>query len=662
MSIDLLPIKARQRDDADMSQIGLQFLENTGGDSEGLSEAGIETFRDRPFASVARETGQNSRDARLDPAKPVLVTFDVVDMESDTFPSIAQFRTVANLCLRKASQKKSNEKEKGFFVHATSVLNAEQIDVLRIADFNTKGAKGPCVEGSPFHTLAKNEGTSTKEDLNSGGSYGIGKNAVFAISDIHTAIFSTCYRDDQGNLQHLCMGKTLFISHQDERGIERRRKGFWGKVSGYLPLDSISDIPEPFRRTEIGTSIFSVAMRDNRIDWRHEMAVAVIINFFTAIIRQEMEFEIDNGAIKINKNTIEYYFKHEEIKKAVTQLNLTTAFDATQKLYACLTDQSTLSVELSVPDLGPVKLHMLLRDGLGYTIGIVRNGMYITDNFAHFDEPFKRFPLHREFSLIIEPIGEQSGEWFKRLEGPKHDDLSAERISDPTLRRIGQKAFEKLAREIRKYIREQARAEPTSSQAIDELSDFFATDSTKQEDDTGTETDPRQLRPKPVTRSQPKRRKQSTSRKTEDDDPAITVPLRGTEPAPEPGLGEGSRDEGGEGKASPNPRPRGQRAARQVDLKDERNLIPDASRPQHRSVFFTSPADGTVLLALEATGLSTPDRLTIMSSSSGTVDDGNLQIQCKKGERKRIELTLDTPYPGPIDLIAYIQSSEEVVS
>ncbi len=645
-----------------MSKIGLQFLENTGGDSEGLSEAGIETFRDRPFASVARETGQNSRDARLDPARPVLVTFDVVEMASETFPSITQFRTAATLCLKKASQKKSNEKEKGFFVHATSVLNAKKINVLRIADFNTKGAKGPCVEGSPFHTLAKNEGTSTKEDLNSGGSYGIGKNAVFAISDIHTAVFSTCYRDDQGIQQHVCMGKTLFISHQDENGTERRRKGYWGKVNGYLPLDSINEIPECFRRSDIGTSIFSIAMRDNRIDWRHEMAVAVIINFFTAIFRNEMAFEIDNGGLKINSNTIESYFKDGEINKAVAQLNLTTAFDATQKLYACLKDETTRSQELNIQHLGPVRLQMLLRDGLGYTIGIVRNGMYITDNFAHFDEPFKRFPLHREFSLIIEPIGEQSGEWFKRLEGPKHDDLSAERISDPALRLTGQKAFEKLAREIRKYLKDQAKSEPKSSQTIDELSDFFATDTMKQEDDDGTETDPRQLKPKSVTRSQPKRRKQSTSQKTEDDDPEITVPLPGEEPSPQPGFGEGDPDEGGEGKTSPNPRPRGQRAARQVELRDERNLIPDATQPQHRAIFFTSPADGTVLLALEATGLSTPDRLTILSSNFGTVENGHLQVQCKRGERKRIELTLDTPYPGPIDLVAFIQSSEEVVS
>jgi hypothetical protein len=645
-----------------MSNIGLQFLENTGGESEGLSEAGIETFRDRPFASVARETGQNSRDARLNPAEPVRVTFDVVEMDSENFPSITQFRSAADLCLKKASQKKANEKERGFFLHATNVLQAQTINVLKIADFNTKGAKGPCVEGSPFHTLAKNEGTSTKEDLNSGGSYGIGKNAVFAISDIHTAIFSTCYHDDQGNLQHLCMGKTLFISHQDQQGVERRRKGYWGKVHGYLPLDAINDIPVPFRRSDIGTSIFSIAMRDNRIDWRHEMAVAVIINFFASIVRQEMEFEIDNGNVKINKNTIEYYFNDNAIKNAVTQLNLTTAFDATQKLYACLTDQSTQSVELRIPDLGPVRLHMLLRDGLGYTIGIVRNGMYITDNLAHFDEPFKRFPLHREFSLIIEPTGEQSGEWFKRLEGPKHDDLSAERISDPALRQTGQRAFEKLAKEIRKYIREKAKSEPKSSQTIDELSEFFASDSTKQEDDSGTETDPRQLKAKPVTRLQPKKRRQSTSQNTEDDDPEIVVPLPGTEPAPTPGLGQGKADEGGPGERSPNPRPRGQRAARQVELKDERNLMPDASKPQHRSIIFTSPADGTVLLAVEATGLSTRDRLTILSCSSGSVDHGNLMVQCKKGERKHIQLVLDTPYRGPIDLVAYMQPSEEVAS
>ena len=75
-----------------MARIGLEFLLNTGGESEGLSDPGVENFRDKPFTAVARETGQNSRDARQDHTKPVRLTFDVLSMSSDDFPSIAAFR------------------------------------------------------------------------------------------------------------------------------------------------------------------------------------------------------------------------------------------------------------------------------------------------------------------------------------------------------------------------------------------------------------------------------------------------------------------------------------------------------------------------------------------------------------------------------------------
>ena len=106
-----------------MGKIGLEFLLNTGGESEGLSDPGVENFRDKPFTAVARETGQNSRDARLDHAKPVRLTFDVLSLKSDEFPSIAAFRKAARLCLKKADRPK-NEKERGFFEQAVRSLEA----------------------------------------------------------------------------------------------------------------------------------------------------------------------------------------------------------------------------------------------------------------------------------------------------------------------------------------------------------------------------------------------------------------------------------------------------------------------------------------------------------------------------------------------------------
>ena len=54
----------------------LKFLTNEAGEKEGLGDAGIETFRDSPYASCAREAGQNSRDAARE--KPVRMTFNVL--------------------------------------------------------------------------------------------------------------------------------------------------------------------------------------------------------------------------------------------------------------------------------------------------------------------------------------------------------------------------------------------------------------------------------------------------------------------------------------------------------------------------------------------------------------------------------------------------------
>lgn len=631
-----------------MKEIGLEFLPNPGGKAEGLNDAGIATFRDKPFASVARETGQNSRDVRVDQSRPVRLTFDVVKVKAAEFPSIDEFRSTAGICLEKAL-KRNNEKEIGFFRQAVKVLAEPEIEILCTADFNTKGVRGPCEEGRPFHTLAKSDGMSVKDDINSGGSFGIGKSSVFAISDIQTAIFSTRYTDaDKDHV--LCMGKTMFISHTGEDGQERGREGYWGKTIGYMPLDRLADIPQWLQREEQGTSIFSVCMRSHRTDWRYEMAAALLMNFFCAIQRNEMEFEIDSGTLRINGNTILALFSDARVNQAVDQLNARKAFDAAKTLHSCLIDEKTLARTLAVPGLGDINMRILLRDGLGYTIGIVRNGMYIADNLANFDEPFKRFPLYREFSAIIEPANKEEGEWFKRLENPRHDDLSAEGITDPALREQGEKAFKKLAKMVRETLQELAKSKPTSSMELEELNDFFASEQTRIEDESATEPDPRSFKPTPVKRAPPRVRPKVPQPGGED------VDTPGPWPAPDPDPNPPNPDPPG-----PGPVPRPQQVVDPVDLQKERNLVPDASRPAQRRIWFTPPVTGEVHVSVQATGLSTPDKLFIVSTSTGKISGESLVLDCEAGKRISVTVDFDSPYTGPIELSAvHVQDKMEV--
>jgi hypothetical protein len=631
-----------------IGEIGLEFLPNSGGEAEGLGDAGIETFRDKPFAAVARETGQNSRDAQDTPGLPVRITFDQIEVPTSEFPSIGEFLDAARRCLEKAEKRKS-EKDIGFFRQAVAALSARKIQVMRVSDFNTKGVRGPCEEGSPFHTLAKADGMSVKEDKNSGGSFGIGKSAVSALSDIQTAFYSTLYNDDAGS-HVLCMGKTLFISHTGADGGERRRKGYWGRKQDFMPIDKITDIPDWLQRQEQGTSIFSICVRENRIDWRYEMLVALLVNFFAAILRSEMEFEIDGGSIRLNKNTIETYFADPEVGSAVDQLKSRAAFETARRLYECLVDEKATMHMLTVPGLGVVNMRVLLREGLTYTIGIVRNGMFITDNFANFGESFKRFPLHKEFAVAIEPAGPVEGEWFKRLENPSHNDLSAERITDPALRQQGQRAFEKLAKDVRNKIRELAKSEPTHSVELEELNEFFASDETRSEDELGKKTDPQALKPTPVRVSVPKPRRRVRDPNGEEEDGPAVSPEPNDEP-PEPNL---------EPNPTPGPLNRRRLVSEPIDLEKERNQIPDPWNKRRRRLFFTSPVNGVVNLSVEASGLSNNEQLVISSANVGSVIGGKVVLTCKRGERVSVELEFLEEYIGPIELNAVrIQVNDE---
>jgi hypothetical protein len=431
-------------------------------------------------------------------------------------------------------------------------------------------------------------------------------------------------------------------------GARLLAKGYWGKIDGYMPLDNPGEIPAWLLRDIQGTSIFSICMRDDDADWRYEIATAIVINFFGAIERQEMEFEIDNGAIKINRSTLQSLFQNPNVVEAVRQTNAGVAFETAKTLHGCLIDEKTTLTMLDVQGLGKVQMRVLLRDGLGYTIGIIRNGMYITDNLAKFNEPFKRFPLHREFAVVIEPDGQREGEWFKRLENPAHDDLSADRITDPQLRAQGKRAFERLAKQIRQRIRELAKSEPTSSMELDELNDFFASDQTREWDDAGPETDPRVLKPSIIQRSPPKPRR-AASLASEDDDPPIPGPGQ-LPPEPAPGPGPEPEPHPGPGPKPPRPQPQ----ARSIELQDERNLLLEDLSGRKRRLFFTSPVSGSVSLQIEATGLSNPDQLVVTAVSGGAVSGGKIEVACKRGERVSLNVEFETAYAGPIETAAVI--------
>src|SRR5262249_39295432 len=117
------------------------------------------------------------------------------------------------------------------------------IPVLAIRESRTTGVRGPCKNGTPYFAFMKATGLSQKEmveDETGLGSYGIGKFAPFAVSQLRTVFVSTVYQEGKVYKQ-LTQAKALLTSHVDGKEKTHQGTGYWGVRKSCMPVEG----PEP---------------------------------------------------------------------------------------------------------------------------------------------------------------------------------------------------------------------------------------------------------------------------------------------------------------------------------------------------------------------------------------------------------------------------------
>lgn len=621
----------------------LEFLPNQAGESEGLGDAGIETFRDNPYASCGREAGQNSADAAVD--FPVRMKFDVLDVATSELPGIAVLTDTVERCLADAKQ----EKDEDFFSQAKRLLEKPTTKILRISDFNTKGLAGPSgQEGTPFHSLLKGAGVSNNKTETSGGSFGIGKNASFAISDLQTVLYSTAYRDQADELRFAAQGKCRMVSHVDTNGEKRRATGYWGNPDGYVAVEDPALVPDWMHRDEIGTSIFSVGFRQND-GWSWSIAYSLLTNFFAALHRDRMAFEINDGEIKLNHNTVAAMFDDPRIISAAEADGQKSQLDFSRDLFRCLTSPDATEIEQKVQGLGKMRFRILVDDGLPKRVGIVRNGMLITSELQQFGDKLQRFVGTREFVAFVEPIADAASKLMKSIENPRHDSFSANRLSDPLKRQTAESAMKQLIKDLRRQIEQTASIEEDDEVTLDELARFFAEDASgTPPPDPDAENDPEKYVYKPARKT--KTRALRPQENTGDDGGGGDKETRetgGKRSGDQKGPGAGSGGSGTQGKVPP------------LKLRGLRTAIPsDQPDALKRTIWFTPTVSGAAVVQLEATGLNTGEPLPVVATSNGAVHKGNVAIELTEGERVSLEVTFDAPYSGPVEVFATAELQE----
>lgn len=401
--------------------IGWIFPKNNNGPITGIGEAGVETFKGSPFDSLAREICQNSLDAKLNNNEPVVVEFSEFKLSRNKLNSVDQ---LMDAFIRSIDFWKglNDRKTVEFFKNAIQIIDKEEITVLRVSDFNTTGLTGSNQEyGTAWYNLVKSSGVSDKGGA-SGGSYGIGKSAPYACSNLRTIYYSTL--DINGLVAS--QGVSRLVTFKDSEGDTTYGTGYYGNSEKVTPIEKPLFLDPNYTRTSSGTDIYILGFQNDN-GWKIDMIKAVIDGYLIAIY--EGKIKVIVGDEEISKDTLGLLMEKYKDK-----------LKTTYNYYQVLISEDTQEFIYEMNGLGKFSLKVLLNPGFHRKILVSRiNGMKL------FDKANISSTIY--FAGILRLIDEPVNEFFRLLEPPEHNSWEFERVSNKKL------AKERI-KEINKFMKD----------------------------------------------------------------------------------------------------------------------------------------------------------------------------------------------------------------
>jgi hypothetical protein len=393
-----------------MASIGWNFPSNNNGREDGLNDPGIETFRDNPLRSLSREIPQNSLDALDKSGKPVEVHFELINVPMSKFPDHDQFERILKGCLK---YWEANEATCKFFLNALKVANAKTVRVLRASDYNTTGLLGPVDDRtSDWFKLTKAVGASDKAG-GAGGSFGIGKHAPFACSELRTVLYGTKDMKRAFAFQ----GVSKLVTYLNGKGETTQGTGYYGVRAKNAPISDPSFVDKIFRRNRIGTDIFILGFLPED-DWADEIARGLVESFLVSIHEGRLLAHVGN--ISINQNSL---------PTLIEKYSLENPQLAARAYYEALTSgDASFFCEDDFEGLGRIELSILAGKDFPKRVAMVRStGMKIYDK-GHFQTPLR-------FAGVFTAKGEKLNALLKSLEPPSHDRWEDKRGEDSSYAR-----------------------------------------------------------------------------------------------------------------------------------------------------------------------------------------------------------------------------------
>lgn len=346
------------------------FADQPNGMESGPNNPMEQSFKKNIYASLIRESIQNSLDAVLNPSEPVRMKFSFMGMRGADYPMFFELQEHIKGCL---DYYNTNPNAKENYIPMLELFNcdsySEQINYIRVSDYNTTGMAYNEGTDSPFYAFVRSEGVSAKgNNKAAGGSYGFGKAAYFLMSPISTIIVSTCTEKYDKYFE----GISSLCTHTF-RGTKKVAVGFYDDSNG-KPISNEEDIPAKFRRSEPGTDINILGFdRSDKNAAIEEMAKSVLRNFWMAIMNERLIVEIDDIII-IDKDNLQdmmerYFEELDDTSRKSGYDNPRPYFDAVRNVN---TSPKYLKFQGNLPLLGDVQFYVMKQKGAPDKIAYMR--------------------------------------------------------------------------------------------------------------------------------------------------------------------------------------------------------------------------------------------------------------------------------------------------
>ena len=451
------------------SRIGWIFPPTGGGARDGYNDSGIAHFRGAPVSSLARETIQNSLDARSRIEEPVHVSFELIELDHGVNYGRKELSRAIAACLRSPDCKGQAETELEI---ANGMLAESSVPCLRVSDRNTTGLRD-----DQWRALVKTRGLSVKAEQGAGGSHGIGKAAPFAVTPLRTVFYWTHYEGNDGPVERF-QGKSVLMSHVVD-GSETQGTGFYGLREGCL--DVREGFPEAFRLLSQdgapvgGTALHILGFRGGE-DWRRLIARSVVRSYFYAIWTGKLDVIVDPdeedeedeelerlGLYQIDAPSLGKWFDilgQDNVNEDVAEEG-GSSLDTARALWDTVVDGKK-PIEKQDSDLGHCRLWIDVAEGLPNRVGFVRSsGMLITTQQRN----LIRFPGFRDFAALCVFEDPEGNELLRLMENPQHDQFEPDRLPEDQQSR-GRRALKRITDWIRSEIRKRAGPSETTTRTV----------------------------------------------------------------------------------------------------------------------------------------------------------------------------------------------------